>query len=89
MGARFIGVRYQRRDPLRRGKRPDLTPQREQSPLGEKRTMKAARFTEQQIIGVLRETEAGAKTKELWRRYGISDAMFCNWKAKYVRMTVI
>jgi putative transposase len=38
--------------------------------------MKAKRFSEEQIIGVLKEAEAGAKTKELCRRHGISDATF-------------
>ncbi len=50
--------------------------------------MKAKRFTEEQIIGVLKEAEAGAKTKELCRKHGISDATFYNWKAKYGSMTV-
>ena len=50
--------------------------------------MKAKRFSEEQIIGVLREAEAGAKTKELCRRHGISEATFYNWKAKYAGMTV-
>lgn len=50
--------------------------------------MKAKRFSEEQIIGVLREAEAGAKTKELCRRHGISDATCYNWKAKYAGMTV-
>jgi putative transposase len=44
--------------------------------------MKAKRFSEDQIIAVLREAEAGAKTKELCRRHGISEATFYNWKAK-------
>src|SRR5206468_12540364 len=50
--------------------------------------MKAKRFSEEQIIGVLKEAEAGAKTKDLCRRHGISEATFYNWKAKYARMTV-
>ena len=36
----------------------------------------------------MKEAEAGAKTKELCRRHGISEATFCNWKAKYAGMTV-
>lgn len=50
--------------------------------------MKSKRFTEEQIIGVLKEAEAGAKTKELCRKYGISEATFYNWKAKYHGMSV-
>ena len=45
--------------------------------------MKGSRFSEEQIIGVLREQEAGAKTQEVCRRHGISDATFYKWKAKY------
>ncbi|UXC90619.1 MULTISPECIES: IS3 family transposase [unclassified Sphingobium] len=45
--------------------------------------MKRARFTEEQIIGVLKEQEAGAKTVDLARRHGVSEATIYNWKAKY------
>lgn len=50
--------------------------------------MKSKRFTEERIIGVLKEGEAGAKTKDLCRKYGISEQTFYNWKAKYGGMTV-
>lgn len=45
--------------------------------------MKRTRFMEEQIIGVLKEAEAGAKTADLARRHGVSEATIYNWKAKY------
>lgn len=50
--------------------------------------MKRKRFTEEQIIAVLREHEAGAKTGDLARKHGISEATLYNWKAKYGGMDV-
>jgi putative transposase len=50
--------------------------------------MKRARFTEEQIIGVLREHEAGGKAADLARKHGISEATLYNWKAKYGGMDV-
>jgi putative transposase len=45
--------------------------------------MKRSRFSEEQIIGILREHEAGMKTDEVGRKHGISGATFYKWKAKY------
>ena len=50
--------------------------------------MKKQRFTEEQIIAVLKEQEVGMKVADLCRKYGISDATFYNWKAKYGGMEV-
>ena len=50
--------------------------------------MTRKRFTEEQIIGVLKESEAGAKTGELYRKHGMSEASFYKWKAKYAGLTV-
>jgi len=45
--------------------------------------MKRSRFTEEQIIGILREQEAGGTTADVCRRHGVSEATFYKWKAKY------
>jgi len=50
--------------------------------------MKRKRFTEEQIITVLREHEAGMKTGDLARKHGISEATLYNWKAKFGGMGV-
>ena len=46
------------------------------------------RYSEEQIIQVLREGEAGAKVVDLCRKHGMSDATYYNWKAKYAGLTV-
>ena len=50
--------------------------------------MKRARFTEEQVIAVLKEDKAGGKTADLARKHGISEATLYNWKAKYGGMDV-
>ena len=50
--------------------------------------MKKSRFTEPQIVGILKEHEAGEATKEICRRHGISPATFYSWKAKFGGMEV-
>jgi putative transposase len=50
--------------------------------------MKRNRFTEEQIIGVLKEHELGAKTSDLCRKHGISEATFYNWRSKFGGMDV-
>jgi putative transposase len=46
------------------------------------------RFSEEQIIAVLKEADSGMKVADLCRKYGISDATYYNWKAKFGGMTV-
>ena len=45
--------------------------------------MKASRFNEEQIIAILREQEAGAKTADVCRKHGVSSATFYKWKSRY------
>jgi putative transposase len=46
------------------------------------------RFTEEQIIGILKEAEAGTKVADVCRKHGISDATYYNWKSKFGGMSV-
>ena len=50
--------------------------------------MKARKYTEEQIIVVLLEAEAGAKVTDLCRKYGMSDVTYSHWKAKYAGLAV-
>jgi len=50
--------------------------------------MKSKRFTEEQIIGILKQAQAGMKIVDLCRMHGISDATFYNWRSKYGGMEV-
>jgi putative transposase len=50
--------------------------------------MKRSRFTQGQIIGILKEHQAGATAADLCRRHGISDATFYTWRSKYGGMDV-
>ena len=50
--------------------------------------MKRSRFSEEQIIGILKEHQAGPGAKQLCRKHGISDATFYKWRSKYGGMEV-
>lgn len=50
--------------------------------------MRRSRFSEEQIVGILKEAEAGAPTKEVCRRHGVSRETFYRWKGKYGGLTV-
>lgn len=50
--------------------------------------MKKTKFTEAQIIGILKEQEQGQKVADICRKHGISEPTFYNWKSKYAGMSV-
>ena len=50
--------------------------------------MKRSRFSEEQIIGILKEHQAGARAADLCRKHGVSDATFYKWRSKYGGMEV-
>jgi putative transposase len=50
--------------------------------------MQRKKYTEEQIIQVLKEGEAGVPVSDLCRKYGMSDVSYYNWKAKYAGLTV-
>ena len=49
--------------------------------------MKKSRYTEHQIVNILKQADAGMKVKEICRKYGISDATYYNWKSRYGGMS--
>jgi putative transposase len=50
--------------------------------------MKRSRFSESQIVGILKEADAGVKVQDIWRKYNISSATYYKWKSKYGGMEV-
>jgi len=54
-----------------------------ESPMDMEKDMKRSRFSEEQIIAILKEQENGLPTKEVCRRHGVSSAIFYKWKTKY------
>lgn len=50
--------------------------------------MKKSRFSESQIVGILKEADAGFKVQDLWRKYNISSGTYYKWKSKYGGMEV-
>jgi putative transposase len=62
---------------------PKIPPKKGRDVTERRRTMKGSRFSEEQIIGILREQEAGATTADVRSKHGISEATFYKWKAKF------
>jgi putative transposase len=67
---------------LTRGFSPDKLIVPEEDP------MRRKRFTEEQIVSILKESAAGMKTEEVCRRHGICTNTFCRWKSKYADMEI-
>lgn len=50
--------------------------------------MKKSRFSESQIVGILKEADSGVKVQDIWRKYNISSATYYKWKSRYGGMEV-
>jgi putative transposase len=59
-----------------------------QNKAGQEVQMKKSRFNESQIVGILKEADAGVKVQDIWRKYNISSATYYKWKSKYGGMEV-